>query len=393
MQSLDIITLSSLFFLLLLLMAISYVEVYIHHKSLKKIPNRIHVNGTRGKSSVVRLIAAGLRAGGLKTFAKTTGSCPRIINEKGKDVELHRLRSASIGEQIKLIRYFSKYTPDVLVMECMAVNPQYQWISEHKIVKSTLGVITNVRLDHIDEMGSTLDEISYSLSNTIPFNSKVYTSEKRTVGPLSKISLERNSTLEVINDNNNISLDNLNKFSFIEHPENISLALKVCEFLGVENKVALDGMINSQPDPGALFVWDINVNSKNNKFVSAFAANDPNSTSKVWQLIQKRELNKNYCVFLNCRNDRRYRTIQLIELVMNYLKPDLFILRGDDLSVLFKKYTKSKIKFKIFPMLATQKDIINHFGLIDNFTIVGIGNIVGWGDKFIKKLKKYKIND
>ena len=44
-------------------------------------------------------------------------------------------------------------------------------------------------------------------------------------------------------------------------------------------------------------------------------------------------------------------------------------------------------------MLATQKDIINHFGLIDNFTIVGIGNIVGWGDKFIKKLKKYKIND
>ena len=66
------------------------------------------MNGTRGKSSVTRLIAAGLRGGNLKTFAKTTGTTPRIINEKGKDVEIHRLRSASIGEQIKLIRYFSK---------------------------------------------------------------------------------------------------------------------------------------------------------------------------------------------------------------------------------------------------------------------------------------------
>ena len=71
METLDIITISFLSTLLLLLIAVGYIEVSIHNLSLKKIPVRIHVNGTRGKSSVTRLIAAGLRFGGIKTLAKT----------------------------------------------------------------------------------------------------------------------------------------------------------------------------------------------------------------------------------------------------------------------------------------------------------------------------------
>ena len=50
------------------------LEFQLHKRSLNLIPLRIHVNGTRGKSSVTRLIAAGLREGGMRTFAKTTGT-------------------------------------------------------------------------------------------------------------------------------------------------------------------------------------------------------------------------------------------------------------------------------------------------------------------------------
>ena len=146
---------STLLVLIITLIIFGVCENYFHIKSLNNIPIRVHVNGTRGKSSVTRLIAAGLREGEVRTFAKTTGTSPRIINDKGDDIEIHRLRSASIGEQIKLIRYFSKKNPDALVIECMAVNPQYQWVSEHRIIRSTLGVITNVRPDHLDEMGSS----------------------------------------------------------------------------------------------------------------------------------------------------------------------------------------------------------------------------------------------
>ena len=100
-----IITLGILFFILVCL---GLVESHFHRMALAQLPIRIHVNGSRGKSSVTRLIAAGLRAGGLKTLAKTTGTTPRIIDENGKDRGIHRLRSASIGEQVRLLLNFAK---------------------------------------------------------------------------------------------------------------------------------------------------------------------------------------------------------------------------------------------------------------------------------------------
>ena len=61
----------------------------------------------------------------------------------------------------------------------MAVNPQYQWVSEQKIVKSTIGVMTNVRPDHLDEMGITMNQITNSMSNTIPFGGIMVSSENK----------------------------------------------------------------------------------------------------------------------------------------------------------------------------------------------------------------------
>ena len=381
-MQITLISVSSLLLIISILIIIGIVEVQIHLKSLLKIPVRIHVNGTRGKSSVVRLIASGLRAGGLKTFAKTTGTIPRIINSDGNDITLHRLRSASIGEQIKLIRYFAKQIPDVIVMECMAVNPQYQWISEHRIIRSTLSVITNVRNDHVDEMGKSYEQIAYSLSNTIPFKSKLITSENKWIKPFKKISKERDTSLVLANANE-VNSRYMEKFPFIEHPENISLALKVCNELGVEQKTALDGMLKTKPDPGALLVLKI---KNNNKFVSAFAANDPDSTLKVWNLIKNR-FNSKVCFFLNTREDRRYRTIQLINLVNKKIKPEIFIIRGNNIKQLINK-NNSNTDIKLFNMRAKQDEIIDYITALKGFTIVGIGNIVGWGDVFIEKIKK-----
>ena len=92
------------------------LEFQFHQYSLNSIPLRIHVNGTRGKSSVTRLVAAGLRAGGVRTFAKTTGTAPRVIDADGKDRIIHRLRLPSIGEQVRLLRYFAGEKPDAVVM-------------------------------------------------------------------------------------------------------------------------------------------------------------------------------------------------------------------------------------------------------------------------------------
>ena len=378
---------STLLLLIIILIIFGLFENYFHIKSLNNIPIRVHVNGTRGKSSVTRLIAAGLREGKLKTFAKTTGTTPRIINDKGDDVEIHRLRSASIGEQIKLIRYFSKKKPDALVIECMAVNPQYQWVSEHRIVQSTLGVITNVRPDHLDEMGTSNKEIALSLSNTIPFNSKVVTAENITLEPLKKIADSRGSELKVSNPSD-IDDTYINEFPFIEHPENIALALEVCMILGIDRNTALEGMKKTNPDPGALFIWNIKHNANRCKFISGFAANDPSSTMMVWNLIKSRFKNKS-CIFLNTRNDRRYRTIQLISLVMKDIQPDFIIIRGDNVQSIIDKYTFDNDAIKLFDMSSTPDDIVEEILKLDGYYILGIGNIVGWGEDFVKKIRNY----
>jgi len=379
--------LSTLIVLIFFLIIFGLFENYYHQQSVQSIPIRIHVNGTRGKSSVTRLIAAGLREGKIKTFAKTTGTTPRIINEKGNDVEIHRLRSASIGEQIKLMRYFSKKKPDALVIECMAVNPQYQWISEQKIVQSTLGVITNVRPDHLDEMGTTNHEIALSLSNTIPFNSKLLTSEYDTIEPLKHISNERQSVLEQ-SDIKDIPKNYLDKFPFIEHPENIALALKVCLEVGVSKDIALKGMLKTQPDPGSLFIWDLLYKENKCKFISGFAANDPSSTLMVWNLVDNRLSGKS-CIFLNTRNDRRYRTIQLVELVLKHIKPNLFLIRGDNIKSILNNHKSIDTEIEIFDMNSNQEQIVKKIIKLNGYYILGIGNIVDWGEKFVQKIKEY----
>ena len=84
--------------LITLLIIAGIIEYYNHYKSLRKLPIRIHVNGTRGKSSVARLIAAGMRAGGLRTYAKTisprsmSASCRSIRRWPYSQPLLHRQR-------------------------------------------------------------------------------------------------------------------------------------------------------------------------------------------------------------------------------------------------------------------------------------------------------------
>ena len=91
---------ATLIILILTLLVLGAIEYYNHTFVLSQLPIRIHVNGARGKSSVTRLIAAGLREGGLKTMAKTTGSAPRIINEFGSDV----INAENIIDKKKLAR-------------------------------------------------------------------------------------------------------------------------------------------------------------------------------------------------------------------------------------------------------------------------------------------------
>tara|TARA_A100001015_G_scaffold184708_1_gene205532 strand:- start:4532 stop:5716 length:1185 start_codon:yes stop_codon:yes gene_type:complete len=377
-------------FLVFALCIAGVLEHEFHLKSLSLIPLRIHINGTRGKSSVTRLVAAGLRESGLRTFAKTTGTAPRVIDSEGKDRIIHRLRLPSIGEQVRLLSYFSVQKPDAVVIECMAVQPQYQWIAEHKMVKSHIGVITNVRPDHLDEMGPTDEDVAHSLCNTVPVNSILITAEDQKPDILSEVA-KQNGTRFIKSDISSIKKHELDGFNYMEHPANIAVALDVCKEAGVNRSTALKGMHKVQPDAGALVAWNLDVNNKNVRFVNGMAANDPVSTLQIWHFIIERFVTdkETTCVFFNSRDDRPVRTRQMIELTFEKIKPDYFFVRGDKVKKIIGTFGKTspKTSAEIIGLEKPLEDVISNLkNLPNNSLVYAIGNQVGDGQKILERI-------
>jgi len=300
-----------LLIIILLSSILGIIEFARHQKRIFSIPIRIHVNGTRGKSSVTRLIGAGLREGGISTITKVTGTFPRLILEDGSEALVYRKASANIIEQLSIVKYAAARNVNAIIMECMAIQPQYQWITEKQMIHATLGVITNVRLDHMDVMGYTLPEIAESLARTIPKNQKLFTAEYE-VSDILKKSADKKNCKMIVSDPGTVSDEEMEGFSYIEHRENISLALAVCEHLEVQRDVALSGMYKAIPDEGALMHHKVEAFNKVINFYNAFAANDAQSTLMIWNMLKNEiGLNRPRIILLNTRHDRMDRARQL----------------------------------------------------------------------------------
>jgi len=363
------------------------IEFALHQKKILSIPIRIHVNGTRGKSSVTRLIGAALREAGINTITNVTGTYPRLILENGCEVAIYRKADANIIEQLSIIKFASKRKAQAIVMECMAVQPQYQWITETKMLHSTLAVITNVRLDHIDVMGYTLPEIAEALGNTIPKHQNLFTSEKILFPNLKDISEKRNSIIHLA-DENQVTEAEMNGFSYIEHKENVSLALAVSEHLNIDRKVALRGMYNAIPDAGALKRSIVNVFQKKINFYNAFAANDPQSTLMIWEKIKNEMgLRGVKIILLNTRQDRLDRAKQLTAMVGKELNDqfDYLILIGQSAEVVEDLAVSDGVKRnKIVNLGWTEPEAVFEAILAyttEQSTVVAIGNMGGMGGK------------
>lgn len=363
------------------------IEFYLHQKRIYSIPIRIHVNGTRGKSSVTRLIGAALREGGIPTITKVTGTYPRLILENGVEVGIYRKAGANIIEQLSIVKFASKRKAQAIVMECMAIQPQYQWITENKMLHSTIGVITNVRLDHIDVMGYTLPEIAEALGNTIPRKQNLFTSEKILFDKLKQMSDKKNTRIHFA-DENIITDEEMNGFNYIEHKENVALALVISEHLGIERSIALKGMYKALPDAGALKLSRVSLFNKTIYFFNAFAANDPQSSLMIWQKIKTDiGLKGSRIIILNTRQDRLDRAKQLTGMIGSDMKDDFdhLILIGQSSEIVEELAVSNGIKRnKIVNLGWTEPEAVFEAVLAyttEQSTVVGIGNMGGMGGK------------
>jgi poly-gamma-glutamate synthase PgsB/CapB len=376
--------------LLTVVAAFLFIEYHIHVRNLRSIPIRVHVNGTRGKSSVTRLIAAALREHGLKTFSKTTGTFPRMIMEDGREYPIYRPAGANIIEQLRIVSLAAHNEAQALVIECMAVQPHLQSLTELKFIRATHGVITNARADHLDVMGPSERDVAFALLGTVPVEGKCFTAEHDYPSEFQNICRDRRSELHVVEsaDVEAVSDDDMAGFNYVEHKENVALVIKVCASLGVPRDTALRGMWKAQRDPGAMSEYEIDFFGRRILFVNGFAANDPESSERIWRMALEAHQNFDRKIMvLSTRADRPDRSKQLGEAIVNWPEADRYVLMGSGVYVMFRTAVANGVdssKFVYAEGLPTSQIFEEIVGIsARSALIMGIGNIVGPGMELV----------
>lgn len=371
---------------LAILVVLGVVEAQVHKSVLRKLPIRIHVNGTRGKTSVVRLIAAGLRNGGLRVCSKTTGSFAAVTDPDGEDYPLHRPDLPNIIEQMRVMRRMAQFDPDVVVVECMALQPQYQQLTERKMVVSTHGVITNARADHLDVMGPEPDDVALALAGSTPWNAKLFTAERKYLDVFKRSTGDRGSELITVSEDDveDVSDEEMSAFQYAEHAENVALSLKICCDLGVSREDALKGMQALKPEVGATQVQEIDFFGRSIIFVNAFAANDPESTAMIWErVVERYSEGRSRVAVINCRFDRPQRSQQLAEMAGSWTQPDHYVLMGSGTMLFARRAVKQGIRASQMTVtegmdhLETAEVVLEHCD--GDALVVGMCNVHGGG--------------
>jgi poly-gamma-glutamate synthase PgsB/CapB len=309
--------------LILFLCLVSYVFYLICERisldrSLKRIPLRIAVTGTRGKSSVARILASILIEDGRKVLSKTTGSQALLLLPDGSRLELSRRGTASILEQKRVVKKASRLHADCLVAEIMSIHPENHYFEAQRILKPHIVAVTNVRLDHTEAMGDSAEDIASVLGLDVPPKSTVFVPEQAPYSPFVDAVGDSGGTLFKVARGVAAPLcemaPDLAKREFLD---NLDIAYSVARHLNIDHRIILKGILKAQHDIGRLKVWIARSADRERSFylVNAFAANDPESTfqilSKVLELLPA--ASDKVIGVLNLRADRLPRTLQWIK--------------------------------------------------------------------------------
>ena len=343
-------------------------EKIINDKRLKSFKHIIHINGTRGKSTTCRLIDAGLRNCGWKVFTKTTGTIPTIIDVNGNVERIKRLGNANIREQLRIVKQAYKQKAEILVIECMAIQPELQSITQHKMLKADIVAITNVRHDHLSEMGSTLNDIAFSLANTVPFNGHLIVSSDEHKKVFERRAITNNSQYYLAKA---YAMEN----DFDTFPENVNIALTVAEILAVSQDAFTEGMRNYIKDPGALKYYQIDKTI----FINGLSINDPDSIKIVYRKITEQFSSSDLTILLNNRLDRPKRALQLVDLFNDIECKNILLCGGN--AEFIKHRIKKTGNFNV-------RIIKNFKELNQEKVIFAIGNIAHTGYKLLDYCEK-----
>jgi poly-gamma-glutamate synthase PgsB/CapB len=321
-------------YLLFILIASTYIQSLIRRyrqfsQARDKIPWRVHVNGIRGKSSTTRYVAAIFRQLNENTYGKTTGSAARILLPDGSERPVIRRGLPNVNEQVRIVRQFCQSKADAIVMECMAVNPIYgEWL-EQKLMRSQIGVLTNIRLDHTDYLGNDLESIAHALARSIPSNATLITAERNPkLQQILQDQAKAKGSRLVVAKHEWVSADSLKHFNHFAIEDNVAIGYAVADILGMPRESALKAMQEARPDPGSLQLTNFEHDDKAILWANLFAVNDRESFIELCSRLFKLHPNRQRIAILNNRHDRQSRVKLFSELARD-LGFDAVVTFGD----------------------------------------------------------------
>ncbi|MDR0577579.1 MAG: hypothetical protein LBI87_08625 [Candidatus Accumulibacter sp.] len=150
---------------------------------LTAIPLRLHVYGTRGKTTTTRSLFTALKESDHVVLGKTTGDSPIILLPDGSERTLRRIGPASIRETLRCLEAAYARQCDAVVFECMAISPE-SIAAINAILSPTHLIVTNTRPDHYETMGATPRAIAETLALCVPPSCTVFATEDAGIAPV-----------------------------------------------------------------------------------------------------------------------------------------------------------------------------------------------------------------
>lgn len=353
------------------------IEKYRLKKWHEANPLRITISGIRGKSSVVRMLASVLRENGSKVLAKTTGSEAKYILPNGDENDVTRRGVVSIIEQKKLVRKAAALGVDCLVAEAMSIHPENHFVESQRILKPTIVGITNVRPDHVDALGQSSEEIASVLSLDIADKATVFVPENECWPEFEKAAANKGGKLVKVQPGESAGLEIATR----QFPESIDLVYAIAKYLKVNDNTIRRGIEKTTHDIGQLKIWKfaLNGDEKYIYFVNGFAANDPESTAQVLNVVKEMLPGSKEKIMglLSLRTDRADRSVQwLRELQQSDFGFRRLYLIGPHANVVKRKINGAEIINEKIPHQISEKLIAeNETGSV----IFGFGNYKGTG--------------
>jgi poly-gamma-glutamate synthase PgsB/CapB len=271
---------------------------------------------------------------------------------------------------------------EALVIECMALDPVLQFVSEKKMIRSTVGVITNVRPDHFEVMGDRLDDIAEALAATIPDQGTLITGDSRYVPFFTAVASEM-GTRVILADAAETEAADCPQGRFL-FPENVGIARSIVSLIGRDPaavSACLDEALIMRESAG---VSRARLEGRQVNFIDAFSANDVVST----RMIQEKALARFPCPRprIALFNNRADRPLRMQSFAFSLLDDPLY----DHVAVigecrrLARRFIRRKTPGeKIFVLEGTTPAEILHELIAKvpggEFTIVGMGNEKGQG--------------